>query len=517
MKKVSRVLLIAAGAILAFFATVLLAVNLYVQSQGTQARIQDELSQRLGAKLQIHRISITPWSGLKLTGITMPQEDGGMARDFLKADTFRLRIRFPSLFTDRLVINEVSLVNPKVVWPQNASGKWRLPTIAPEEEKPAPVAPPPTSAVPAAAPALPQPPPSVATNRAQPPTPTEPDAAVDASFSPEVRRVMLRNGSFHFLDAKARPVATFEGVNFRSNLRSGRALHGNTSIAKIALRDRFYLEQLQSPVRYDAATLAFSQITAQAAGGEIGGRFSMNPADPGSPFDVNVTFHDVQADRVVTDAGGPPGMVQGRIEGQLTANGKTADANALAGAGEIYLRDAQVRQYSLLVALGQLLQIDELTQLKFDQAQVKYRIKPGVVTVDELLLVSPNIRLSATGTIGFDGKLRLDSQLAINERIRGQLFAAIRDNFQPVEPAGYSAVNFQVSGTVEHPKSNLMTKVVGGELKDLGGVINSLFRGSKSSRKKEKQAPEDQPQPSATPQAPADALPDESPSPAGTP
>ena len=177
-------------------------------------------------------------------------------------------------------------------------------------------------------------------------------------------------------------------------------------------------------------------------------------------------------------------MVQGRLEGYLQASGKTADPNALSGVGEIRLRDGQVRQYSLLVALGQLLQIDELSRLQFDQAQVKYHITPGVVTVDELVLSSSNIRLSAVGTISFNGELRLNSQLAINENIRRQLFRPIRENFQPIEQPGFAAVNFEVNGTVDHPRTNLMDKVVGAELKDLGGAISSLLRGKRDRRKK---------------------------------
>lgn len=529
MKKLRRVLLIAAGGVLAFLVVLLLAVNLYVQSQATQARIQQELTQRLGATLSIQRISVTPWSGLKLTGITMPQSDAAVAGKFLKADTFRLRIRFLSLFARRLVIDEVSLVHPNVVWAQNANGKWRLPVAAPQTETSAPAAAEmPAASASSAEPALNTPlasaaPPVVSTVPSQVPatapsdntvetaSSTEEQAAV-APFTPEVRRVTLTNGNFHFLDMHGQPVATFEGVDFRSTLRSGSALRGRASIAKVSLRDRFYLEKLESPIRYDVAALDFSQIHARAADGEVTGEFSMNPADPGSPFGVKVKFRDVQADRVVTDAGGPGGMVQGRIEGELNATGKTADANALAGTGEIYLRDGQVRQYRLLVALGQILQIDELAQLHFNEAQVKYHITPGVVTVDEMLLSSANIRLSAHGTVSFNGNLRLESQLAINDKIQSQLFRAVRGNFQPVEPAGYSAVNFQVSGTIDKPKTNLMKKLVGGELSDIGSVLDSFLGGGKSERAKKKAAFGAQPpQPEQTPPAP-----DETASPAST-
>lgn len=497
MKKLSRVLLVTAGAILGLFAAALLAVNLYVQSQGTQAWIQEELAQRLGTTLRINRISVTPWSGLKLTGITMPQEPGSVPGDFLRAETFRLRIRFLSLFARRLVITEVALVRPNVVWAQNASGKWRLPAtaphvvtnknVSPDEPSVAPTTLPPAT-VPAPASSAPPPPVIAGSAPAAGPAVPQEEHVNGDGFTPEVRRVMLTNGNFRFLDAQAKPVASFERVNFRSNFRSGSALRGNASIGKISLRERFFLEQLESILRYDSVSLELSQISARCAEGEVNGQFKINPADPGSPFDVTVKFHDVQADRVVTDAGGPSGMISGRIEGQLEASGKTSDADALAGMGEIYLRDGEVRQYSLLTALGELLQIDELKQLRFERAQVKYHIRPGVITVDELLLTSAHVRLSANGTISFAGKLHLDSQLAINEKIRSHLFSAIRDNFQPIEPAGFSAVNFQVSGSVDRPKTNLMDRLVGGELKDIGGLIDTFFGNSKANRAKKSKA-----------------------------
>ncbi len=136
-------------------------------------------------------------------------------------------------------------------------------------------------------------------------------------------------------------------------------------------------------------------------------------------------------------------MVQGRLEGYLNAQGRTADPDALAGQGEIYLRDGQVQRYSLLVALGQILQIEELAQLKFDEAHIKYRIEPGVVLVDELLFRSPNIRLSAQGTVNFRGKMRLEAQLAVSDQVGGTLFGALRRNFVPTAEPGFRRGRFQ--------------------------------------------------------------------------
>src|SRR5246127_1973518 len=120
--------MIALGALIGLGAVVLLAVNLYVQSEGAQEKIQQELSRSLGVPLKIRSMSVTPWGGLELSGITIPQTVSVGPKNFLEARTFRLRVRFLSLFSQRLVIKEVSLVGPRVVWPQNTEGKWLLPS-----------------------------------------------------------------------------------------------------------------------------------------------------------------------------------------------------------------------------------------------------------------------------------------------------------------------------------------------------------------------------------------------------
>jgi hypothetical protein len=201
-------------------------------------------------------------------------------------------------------------------------------------------------------------------------------------------------------------------------------------------------------------------------------------------------------------------MVQGKLEGSFQASGKTADPEALVGEGEISLRDGRVQQYSLLVLLGELLQIEELRELHLEQAEARYHVSPGLVTIDKLILRSPNIRLTASGTVAFTGKLKLDSQLAINDKLRGQLFKAIRQNFQPIDEPGYSAIDFQVGGTIDRPSTNLMDRLVG---RDISSMINSFFGGGKKERakKKKKQIEE------AVPAAPSTSATPEQESPKG--
>jgi hypothetical protein len=270
-------------------------------------------------------------------------------------------------------------------------------------------------------------------------------------------------------------------------------------VARVSLRDRFFLDQLRSPLRYEPDVLELSKISARVGQGEVNGYFAMQPEAEDSPFTTSVNFHDVLADQLVENAGGPKGMVKGKLEGSFEASGKTGDPDALLGKGEIFLRDGRVQQYKLLVLIGQILQIEELQELHLEQADAKYHLGPGLVTIDELVLRSPNVRLTASGTVGFDGTLQLNSQLAINDRIRGQLFKAIRDNFHRIDSPGYSAIEFQVGGTVERPSTNLVEQVVG---RNISSMLNTFFGGKKDRPKKKKKAVED-----ATTDVPAPSLP----------
>src|SRR5947207_15714109 len=93
--------------VVAIFLVSLLGANLYVQSQATQERIQQELSQRLKMPLQIQRISVTPWGGMKLSGITIPPSNDIHAPPFRAAKHFQLRVQLRSTSWRRLISKEV--------------------------------------------------------------------------------------------------------------------------------------------------------------------------------------------------------------------------------------------------------------------------------------------------------------------------------------------------------------------------------------------------------------------------
>ncbi len=492
MRRTLRVLTIAAGIVFALCTVALIALNLYVQSVGAQAQIQQELSQKLGLPVRIGSISITPWGGLTLRGISIADGAHTEGVDFIAAKSFELHAAISSLLSGNLVIRKVALVSPSVTWPQDENGRWRLP-VATAKSEPSPGASSPAAAEsPTVAEAGPVPsaeavetpvgPAPSQTQAPQPSTALEPVAPkVVRHITPDVQRVAIRDGTFRFLDHHNVLVAAFEGVDLQANVRDQVSLHGVVHIDRLSAHDRFFLQNIRSPVKYAPDSFELPRISGRAAGGEVNGSLALQPQSEKSPFHATVHFRGLKADDIVSDAGGGRGVLTGQLEGNLDLSGRTAELNDLSGMGDIVLHDGQLQQYSVLVALGQILQIEELTQLYLDQAEAKYHISDGSVNIDALTLRSPNLRLSATGAINFNGKLHLNAELAINEKVRSQLFRAIRENFQPTTEPGYSAIDFQISGTLDRPRTNLVEQVVGQNLRDL---VNGFLGGKKQDKKK---------------------------------
>jgi AsmA-like C-terminal region len=472
--KMRRLLLFGLGAIIALAAALLIALNLYVQSEGAQAWIERELSERIGMPLHIRATSITPWGGLTLGGITIPQNSNVTDVDFLQAKSCQLHLRWVALFSHRFVITKVRLVEPTVVWPQNAEGKWRLPAPAPQPLPSVPARMPPIPASPRETASLPP-----LQEKYVPPARKPPH--VKSAFTPEIHQLKISSGKFHFLDRSGAPLASFENLSFGSTIGNAHSLRGSARVAKISLRNRFFVTDFRSPVRYEQNILEVPKIYGHTGSGELIAQLKLDVQGEGSPFSISANFRNVHADQIVAEAGGGKNLLQGNLDAALEAAGKTADPNVLTGQGQVSMRDGQLQQYSLLVALGQILQIDELSRLQLDQAEAKFHLTPGMVNIDELVLRSPNIRLSAIGSLGFDEKLRLDSQLAISDEIRNRLFRPLRDNFQPANEPGYSAIAFNVGGTIDRPNTNLLDRLVGRDLKDM---MRGLFGGKKSKKKK---------------------------------
>ncbi len=489
MPNLAKRILIVAAALVVIAILGLLFLNLYVQSAAATATIERKLSASLGMPIRITSASFTPWSGLRMSGISSPGT-GGEGDNFFEAAGFGARFEFAPLFRRELVINDVTVEDPQVSWVQNEKGKWRLPakTEAPPVET-----------------ALPEPKAEHVPRR----EPVKP-------FIISVQRFRVLEGRFDFLDAQQQPVISFSGVNVDAPRAEERHLEGKVNCKVAAFHGAPVLENLKTPFAYEAGpqgALKLPEISATIAAGVLTGDFAIQPELDDSPFSCSANFRQVDLNQLVVVFGGMPGQASGQVDADLKLAGEWNDGNKISGGGRLTLASGSVRQYEFLQLLGQVLQIEELSRLTLQRAEADYRIADGKIFIDRLELQSPNLKLSATGKIKFNGKLDLDARLTINERLSRQLPKRIDENFTPVADSSARFVDFDITGTWARPKTNLQQKILGKSYESQAlNVLKNLLGGSGAAKKEtrtkaEKKKMELAPAPSATPMIPELTLP----------
>jgi len=449
VKKVSKAILFLFAAALVLAAVALLGINLYIQSPGAQAHIQDALSRALRMPLKITNTSLTPWSDLWIHGVTIPAGE----TNFLEAESFHARYRFLPLLSGRLEIAELTVENPKIHWVQTADGKWKLPEL----EKPV--------------------------------APKEPPKTVEKprrTFEVSVDHFLVKDGSVELLDHGNRTVGTFTEVSLDYSLLTPDRIEGLAAVGSAAWANTPKLENVHAPFVYlpgPSGKFALPELTGTLAGGKVTGHFQTWPEAAKSPFETGLSFQDVNLDRLATLEGWKEGQAAGELGGEIELSGEGGRLDSAEGPGKIWLRHGRLRQLELLQAIGQVLGIRELSDFHLQDAHADFHISDGRVHVDDLILAAPDLQLGAKGTIRFDQRVSLDAQLAVEDAIVKRLPSLVSEGFGTADN-GRRTIGFSIGGTTSKLKTNLMDKLIVHKIDaQFGGLLNSLF-GKKDDKKK---------------------------------
>ncbi len=521
MNKLAKGFLFAVAGVVVLTCVAVLGINLYVESIGVQTRLENALSNELKMEVKLTRMRFSLWDGLRVLGLTVPdptvdpEENNGKPVYFMEAPRISARIAVMPLFSRRLVVRELVIDSPVVTWRQTRKGRWELPRLQPEadseeahtaakkkkrkkrererdreralaaagEDQAAPA---PLKATPQAVPA----PQGTPTPQAEPPPPGKKPL--------EFRIVAARmdNARFHFLDRKGRPLAVFEGVTLNCPVAAKHEARGSAVIRRVILQESVTILHVVTTFEYVDGTLSLPQLDARLAGGNLSGSFFLYPLKSLAPFVLDLKFDRVDLQSLLDELGSDEAMQQshGKLNGYLHLEGRAGRSRTFHGSGHLRLDEGRMEHYPLLQSIGMVLQIEELTRLELERAQLHFWIGGGRVHIDDLALVSSNLSLTAKGESRFDGKLSLDAGLAIAPKISRQLPGWIHSNFVPVEGSDQKQIRFGISGTLEHPETDLMRVMVGEKIEkqalDLFKAFRSLTGGSRKKRSSKDDAKE---------------------------
>ncbi|WP_049975651.1 AsmA family protein [Chthoniobacter flavus] len=520
MKKVSKAILIGLTILVALGVALVVGLNLYIQSPGSQARIQEELSKALRLPLKLTNVSVSPFGDLRITGITIP--NGGA--NFLEATSFNAHYRLLPILQGKLEITEMSVENPKIIWAQTADKKWKLP--APEQAKE-------VSAEDANQKLAKEEKKGESANgqpgEKKPAEEVEKVAAEKKSkFVVAVDRFEVKGGQAELFDNENKHLAVLSDVNMVYTSLTPDHIEGTATIGKLVYADGATFENVSTPFSFAGGAFDLSQIDATFAGGKVQGKYHTHNEGEHSPFKIAVNFLQVNLDQLGRQWGTDPGQMLGTLSGQAEIHGDYQRKNRYDGVGRVDIRDAQFHQLDLFQNIGQIIGLKELSDLRVRDGHSDLRLSGEKVYVDTLALNTADLQLTAHGMVRLDKRLNLDAQLSVEEAVAQHLPAMIHDSFTPIE-GGRRAIDFVINGTTDKPKTNLLNKLIGQKIDNqFGNVLNSIFGDKKQEddkarkedkdkekkKKKDKEAP-GTPAPTAAPEpaspAPAPAAPQPAP------
>lgn len=473
VNKFAKGVILAAAGAGAIASLSLLSINLYVESSKFQSQLETMLSRELKMPVKVGQIHLSPLGHLKARDLSIPVEQKGGGTEFLHIPDVSAKVAWGPLFAGRLIVEELSIHSPKVEWAQTKKGRWKLPQEkAPKKngksEEVAKVEP------------TPKPQPEVEAER-----PSKPEKTPKRTLEFRISVARLDHGTFRFLDRKGREVALFEGVSVSCPEISKGSVTGVADIEKVTFHGKWVIHHFRTPFSYENGNLSFPEIKASIGGGTLSGVYTMQPEEEGTPFRVQLDFEKVDLGNVLREADVDSTVkAEGILNGKLSLEGKGDDEDSIRGDGRFTLDQGIMEQNSFIQMLGQALQIEELARLELQQSHMNCRVADGRVYIEELLLASKNLQLTASGETRFDGKLQLQADLGVNQRLSRQFPKWIADKFTPTDLG--SVLRFNISGTLDRPETDLMRLLIGERLERQAVNLIEAFRSLSKPPKKEK-------------------------------
>lgn len=486
MNKLAKGFLIASAAVMLFVVLIAFGINLYVESQGVQVRLEAALSEQLHIPVKLAEVHFTPWGGLKLVGFSVSAVSTGAKTqpDFVNSPLITARIFWRPLLSRRLIVRELLVSQPTVVWVQTASGSWSLPGGGRLQ---LPTGPEPkqngwTVSVP---PEI-----SGTTSMATPQARTAGRNAGPGKLQFKIETARIENATFHFLDREGQPLADLEGVTVNCPVTATAEAHGAATIRKATFHGAAVVEGISTPFSFSNGRLTLPQIDARMAGGSLRGSYSLAPDQDNSPFTLDLLFDGVDFNRLLADLSTENlgQTITGTLQGSLDLYGQHGQQKSLGGSGQVVLRNGRMEQYAVLQMIGEALQIDELIHLDLREAQLDFRLGEGKAFIDSLVLESPNLSISATGTTGLEGKrLDLAARLTVDPNISRRVPGWVQSNFQPLTGSDRKLIPFRITGSIQHPDTDLVRNLVGQKYaKEVMDVYRLLTGGSRHKKKSDK-------------------------------
>ena len=177
----------------------------------------------------------------------------------------------------------------------------------------------------------------------------------------------------------------------------------------------------EGPLAIDASGVRFGALAARPGEGDprrlvarlAGGALALDgtvTAGEGGGFTLAASLVDADLERITTDSGrGVPGgkPFRGRVFGALELSGSRAGSHALAGRGQVRLRDADLYELPVVLAMLKVLRVKAPDLRAFGSSVIDFRVEGPHAYLDNIELSGDAISLVGSGELEADSTVHL--------------------------------------------------------------------------------------------------------------
>jgi hypothetical protein len=303
----------------------------------------------------------------------------------------------------------------------------------------------------------------------------------------EVKRIRIVNGGARYFDSKGALVLSLAGVDVSGDVMPGKSLSGTFRAAEALVGAYVHPRNVQGTFTVKDGVLVVPDLQGVWADGRIAGTVEVRPD---GAFSVTASADGVLIKQLAADAGIVGEGARGSLFAKGILQGTSGKPETWTGRVDMSLQEARFQPLDLIRQIGDLMNIQELRMFELKTAEAGFNIRDKKVTVEAVVLESANLVMDAKGPVGFDGKMKLQARLHLNERLRKDLAGLLPTSFKESERAGYQQMPFSITGTVSRPKTDLLDKLTGFRIgDDVGGLLKNLFRAVPQKPKEEADKP----------------------------
>jgi hypothetical protein len=407
-------------------------LNTFIHSEAFKQEVETRAAQSLGGTVEIDSIDFSILSGVKLHGLVTQLDaahadgQGGIAA---RIEQVNCSYSLWQLLQRRLALTAVTLDKPEIILTRQPAS---------EVQPPASANPP---AVGGATPTT---------------TPTTPGGSA-APFEFVLEALRVNDGSLSVRDATGTSIAELHGIQVAAKTAGfveGQDITGRIKIDQVTLPPNVMITSFSTPFTYRPGAAEAKPFDAAAFNGWLAGDYVLGSTGP-SLLEVNAKGLDVAQ---LTQALSPssPGKLSGSLDVQSKWRG--VETGQIDGEGDAQLYGGKLEDMPLLHELAGALRVKELESPSLKQAQSHFQVAGGRTHFTGLQIDAGIFQMTGDGTLFPGGGLSADMVLIFTRDSMSRIPKEVAMFFVQRQD-GSASIAFHLGGTVDHPQTDLATRV----------------------------------------------------------